>query len=98
MAEQDSDFFDWQGGDWVAKEVVANIKSGHAQFIVNTGDVVWWGKQGSNPAQLLVSRAVPLPTSPISAVASMRRDKFVVRCHVARLPYSVTFPSATTAA
>jgi len=55
MAEQDSDFFDWRGGDWVAKEVVANIKSGHAQFIVNTGDVMWWGKQGSNPAQLLVS-------------------------------------------
>ncbi len=32
--------FRLEGGDWVAKEVVANIKSGRAQFIVNTGDLV----------------------------------------------------------
>ena len=42
--------FRLEGGDWVAKEVVANIKSGRAQFIVNTGDLVWWGKQGSMPS------------------------------------------------
>ncbi|MDR3746784.1 MAG: metallophosphoesterase [Acidobacteriota bacterium] len=42
--------FRLEGGDWVAKEVVANIKSGRAQFIVNTGDLVWWGKQGSKPS------------------------------------------------
>jgi hypothetical protein len=42
--------FRLEGGDWVAREVVANIKSGRAQFIVNTGDLVWWGKQGSKPS------------------------------------------------
>ena len=43
--------FRLEGGDWVAKEVVANIKSGRAQFIVNTGDLVWWGKQGGKPSE-----------------------------------------------
>src|SRR5271165_2306121 len=42
--------FRLEGGDWVAKEVVANIKSGRALFIVNTGDLVWWGKQGDKPS------------------------------------------------
>jgi hypothetical protein len=42
--------FRLEGGDWVAKEVVANVKSGRAQFIVNTGDMVWWGKQGGKPS------------------------------------------------
>src|SRR5271167_3321372 len=42
--------FRLQGGDWVAREVVANVKSGHAQFIVSTGDLVWWGKQGGKPS------------------------------------------------
>ena len=43
--------FRLEGGDWVAKEVVANIRSGRAQFIVNTGDLVWWGKQGGKPSE-----------------------------------------------
>ena len=42
--------FRLEGGDWVAKDVVANVKSGRAQFIVNTGDLVWWGKQGGKPS------------------------------------------------
>jgi hypothetical protein len=42
--------FRLEGGDWVAKEVVANVKSGRARFIVNTGDLVWWGKQGGKPS------------------------------------------------
>jgi Calcineurin-like phosphoesterase len=42
--------FRLDGGDWVAKEVVANIQSGRARFIVNTGDLVWWGKQGNKPS------------------------------------------------
>src|SRR3974390_2209412 len=42
--------FRLDGGDWVAKEVVENIKSGRAKFIVNTGDLVWWGKQGGKPS------------------------------------------------
>ena len=42
--------FRLEGGDWVAKGVVENVKSGRAQFIVNTGDLVWWGKQGGKPS------------------------------------------------
>jgi hypothetical protein len=32
--------------DWVAREVVKSIQSGHADFAVNAGDIVWWGLQG----------------------------------------------------
>jgi len=42
--------FRLEGGDWVAKEVVRDIKDGRAQFIVNTGDLVWWGRQGGKPS------------------------------------------------
>src|SRR6266436_6754100 len=42
--------FRLEGGDWVAKEVVENIKRGRAQFVVSTGDLVWWGKQGGKPS------------------------------------------------
>jgi len=42
--------FRLEGGDWVAKDVVANVKSGRAQFIVSTGDLVWWGRQGGKPS------------------------------------------------
>ena len=42
--------FRLQGGDWVAREVVKDVKSGGADFIVSTGDLVWWGKQGGKPS------------------------------------------------
>jgi len=42
--------FRLQGGDWVAREVVKDIKDGHAKFLLNTGDLVWWGKQGGKPS------------------------------------------------
>jgi hypothetical protein len=42
--------FRLEGGDWVAREVVKDIKSGRAKFLVSTGDLVWWGKQGKNPS------------------------------------------------
>lgn len=42
--------FRLEGGDWVAREIVGSIKSGRAKFIVNTGDMVWWGKQGGKPS------------------------------------------------
>ncbi len=42
--------FRLQGGDWVTREVVKDIKSGNARFLVNTGDMVWWGKQGNKPS------------------------------------------------
>jgi predicted phosphohydrolase len=43
--------FRLQGGEWVAREVVKDVKSGRAKFILNTGDMVWWGKQGSTPSK-----------------------------------------------
>ena len=42
--------FRLQGGDWVAREVVKDIKSGNAKFLLSTGDLVWWGKQGGKPS------------------------------------------------
>ena len=38
--------FRLQGGDWVAREIVRDVNSGRAEFVVNSGDVVWWGNQG----------------------------------------------------
>jgi hypothetical protein len=43
--------FRLHGGEWVAREVVRDVQSGRAKFILNTGDMVWWGKQGSPPSQ-----------------------------------------------
>src|SRR5215510_10797504 len=34
------------GGDWVAREIVKDVQAGRAKFVVNSGDVVWWGNQG----------------------------------------------------
>ena len=28
-----------------------DVQSGRAKFILNTGDMVWWGKQGSTPSE-----------------------------------------------
>ena len=39
--------FRLQGGDWVAREVVKDVQSGRAEFVLNSGDIVWWGNQGS---------------------------------------------------
>jgi calcineurin-like phosphoesterase family protein len=38
--------FRLQGGEWVAREIVRDVNSGRAEFVVNSGDVVWWGNQG----------------------------------------------------
>jgi hypothetical protein len=43
--------FRLHGGDWVARGVVKDVQSGRAKFILNTGDLVWWGKQGSKPSE-----------------------------------------------
>ena len=43
--------FRLQGGEWVAREVVKDVQSGRAKFILNTGDMVWWGKQGGTPSE-----------------------------------------------
>jgi hypothetical protein len=42
--------FRLEGGDWVAREAVKDIKSGQAKFVLSTGDLVWWGKQGGKPS------------------------------------------------
>src|SRR5215831_18946365 len=39
------------GGEWVAREIVKDVQSGRAKFILNTGDMVWWGKQGATPSE-----------------------------------------------
>ena len=42
--------FRLQGGDWVSREIVKDVQSGRAEFVVNSGDVVWWGNQGRTVA------------------------------------------------
>ena len=42
--------FRLQGGDWVAREIVRDVNTGRAEFVVNSGDVVWWGNQGTTVA------------------------------------------------
>jgi hypothetical protein len=43
--------FRLQGGEWVAREIVQDVQSGRAKFILNTGDMVWWGRQGPTPSE-----------------------------------------------
>src|SRR5262252_8802073 len=43
--------FRLHGGEWVARGVVNDVKSGRAQFVLNTGDMVWWGNQGGKPTE-----------------------------------------------
>ncbi len=38
--------FRLEGGTWVAREIVRQVRAGRARFVVNSGDVVWWGNQG----------------------------------------------------
>jgi hypothetical protein len=40
------EMFQLQGGDWVAREIVGHVQTGRAKFVVNSGDVIWWGNQG----------------------------------------------------
>src|SRR5499427_4303238 len=42
--------FRLEGGDWVAREIVRDVQTGRAKFVVNSGDVVWWGNQGRTVA------------------------------------------------
>jgi hypothetical protein len=43
--------FRLHGGEWVARAIVNDVKSGRAKFIVNGGDMVWWGRQGAKPSE-----------------------------------------------
>lgn len=40
------EMFQLAGGDWVAREIVRHVQTGRAKFVINSGDVVWWGNQG----------------------------------------------------
>src|SRR5215831_17585021 len=40
------EMFQLIGGDWVAREIVRHVNEGRAKFVINSGDVVWWGNQG----------------------------------------------------
>ena len=31
-----------EGGAWVAREIVGEVRRGPARFVINAGDVVWW--------------------------------------------------------
>ena len=42
--------FRLEGGQWVAREAVRDVKNGNAKFLLNTGDLVWWGSQGDKPS------------------------------------------------
>lgn len=44
-------FFRLAGGDWVAREAVREVKDGRARFLLNTGDLVFWGKQADKPSE-----------------------------------------------
>ena len=43
--------FRLHGGEWVARGVVGAVTNGGAKFILNTGDMVWWGRQGAKPSE-----------------------------------------------
>lgn len=34
------------GGDWVGNGIVREVTDGDAKFVIDAGDVVWWGYQG----------------------------------------------------
>jgi hypothetical protein len=43
--------FRLDGGEWVARGVVQDVLQGKAKFVLNTGDLVWWGKQAASPSE-----------------------------------------------
>src|SRR6185369_6860537 len=43
--------FRLEGGQWVARGAVDEVKRGNARFLINTGDLVWWGKQAASPSE-----------------------------------------------
>src|SRR5262245_8625936 len=38
--------FRLEGGAWVAREIVNHVRAGRAKFVIDSGDVIWWGNQG----------------------------------------------------
>jgi hypothetical protein len=44
-----TEMFRIEGSEWVTRELVKDVTSGKAKFILSTGDFVWWGAQGTTP-------------------------------------------------
>lgn len=42
--------FRLEGGEWVAREIVKDVQSGRAEFVLSTGDLIWWALQGDKPS------------------------------------------------
>jgi hypothetical protein len=42
--------FRLEGGAWVAREIVRHVRADQARFVIDSGDVVWWGNQGRTVA------------------------------------------------
>ena len=40
-----------QGRSWVSGQIAKEVINGRAKFILSTGDLVWWGLQGSKPSE-----------------------------------------------
>ena len=70
--------FRLEGGDWVTREMVRDVQQGRAKFILSTGDLVWWGKQGNKPSDSpywkLVNHEVLSQLPPPDKADEGRRD------------------------
>src|ERR1700741_3791238 len=63
------DIFQLEGGDWVSREIVQHVQAGRAKFVINSGDVVWWGNQGRSVSDSpywnrgieIISKLLPAP-------------------------------------
>src|SRR6476620_8935588 len=53
--------FRLQGGEWVTREIVKDVQSGRAEFVVSSGDVVWWGNQGLTATETPTGIALMTP-------------------------------------
>ena len=42
--------FRLEGGQWIHEQIVREVKNGQAKFILNSGDLVWWGSQADKPS------------------------------------------------
>jgi hypothetical protein len=43
--------YEISGGEWVTRDLVQDVLSGRAKFILSTGDLVWSSAQGSRPSE-----------------------------------------------
>jgi hypothetical protein len=72
--------YEISGGEWVTRELVQDVISGRAKFLLSTGDLVWSGAQGSKPSEnpywRLVSddlKQLPAPDNQMRAAGLLGR-------------------------